>query len=232
VGDGALTPHGIDGHNAAGDGEDLEQFRDGGDFIRFRVRLDLAQTQALRGRPRAHHVDRRSVARRITRVPQRLAVDGDHVPRQQLRQRLHSREKRGLEGVGVHRREDPAKRIVGRNPVAERQELAKPLPFGAAEPRNRHPVVDAADHRAQRDHEDVDEGVPAGAAHAGIGQAAEMIGDRRRRGSGHDISKVSSHVLQLHFSYKSLFDAIALPQLGRPLALYFRECYIRQVLRR
>jgi len=141
--------------DAASPGKQFQEFGNGRDFIRCRVRLDLTEAQTLRGGPRAYNVDRRLRARRVEGPPQRLAVHGDHLPGQFFGHRLDPGQKRGAEGVGIQGRED------------------------AAKARNRHPVVSPADRRAQRDHEDVHQRMPTRAVDAGIGQRPEMIRNRR-----------------------------------------------------
>lgn len=111
-GDRGLAAHGINRHDAAGQREQLQEFGDGRDFVRFRVRLDLAEAQALHRRPRADHMNGGLVGCRVKGPSQRLALDGNHVPRQQLGQRLDPREKRRLERVRVRPGEDTAKCVV------------------------------------------------------------------------------------------------------------------------
>ena len=53
-GDGLLTPHGINGDDAAFQSEELQQLRDGRDLVGFFVRLYLPQQHAVLTRPGAH----------------------------------------------------------------------------------------------------------------------------------------------------------------------------------
>jgi hypothetical protein len=192
--DRGLAPHRVNRDDAAGQGEDLQPFGDRHDFIRFRLGLDLAETQALARRPRADDVNRGLIGGRVKGAAQRLPVHRDHVAGQMVGHRVHPRQNSGLEPLGVQRRADATKGLVGRHAVPRRQKAAKPLSFGAAEVGDRHPIVRAADRRAQRDDENIDEGMPARASDARIGQRPEMISSLSRRTSGHDTSNVSSQV--------------------------------------
>ena len=176
--DGRLAAHRIDGDHPPREGEHLEQCGNGGDFVGFGVRLHLAQTQPLRRGPGAHHVNRGFVGDRIKGPAQGLAVDGDHVPGQSLRHRGDPDEKGRLERLRIQRREDATERIVRQDAMRQGQEATKPFSFGLADVGDRDPVVGPADHRAQRDHENVFQGMPTRAPDARVRQLAEGGGDR------------------------------------------------------
>ena len=188
-GDGRLAAHRIDGDHAVGEGEHLQQCGNRGDLIGRGVGLHLAQPQPLRRGPRAHHVDGGLVGRRIKGPAERLPVDGDHVSRQQVGHRRDPREKGRLERLGVQRREDAAEGVVRRDVMRQGEEPSEPRPLRPPEPRNRRPVIGAADHRAPRDDQHILEGVTPRAAHPRVRQLTEVGGDRRRHGLGHGTSQ-------------------------------------------
>jgi len=74
LGDLRLTAHGIDGHQAAGDIQQLQQPGDGGDLVTLLIDDDLAQADVVGRGPGRDHVGWRTCIGLIEALPQRLAV--------------------------------------------------------------------------------------------------------------------------------------------------------------
>src|SRR3954452_15357759 len=79
VGDRGLAAHGVEGDEGSGEGQALEQQRDGGDLIRLGVGGFLPEHQALPGRPGGDKMQRLAALAAVVRAPRSLAVDGDKV---------------------------------------------------------------------------------------------------------------------------------------------------------
>jgi hypothetical protein len=77
-------------------------------------------------------------------------------------------EKAGLKRVRVDQHEDPAERVVRGNAVRQGQEGLEPSLLAAAVELDILPALRADDHRADRDHQDVDQLMVASARLARI----------------------------------------------------------------
>src|SRR3972149_2488465 len=75
------------------------------------------------------------------------------------------------------------------SPRAGAPDAANPFLLGVPEVSDGDPVVGPADHRAQRDHENVFQRMTTRAPHARVRHAAEVGGDRRRHRLGHGTSQ-------------------------------------------
>lgn len=157
LGNRRLAPHRINRQDASFEHQQLEQGRQGGDFVRFLVHGDLSEHETVRARPGADHMDRRLARLAIMRTAHRLAIAGDHRALGHRDGGLHPGEGAGLEPVGVEGGEDPSEGVMGRNAVGQGEKGVEPLPLGLAELLHRHPLVGATDDRAQGDGEDVEE---------------------------------------------------------------------------
>ena len=124
LGDLGLAAHGIDGDQGSGEGQALEQQRDGGNLIRLGVGGFLPQHQALTSRPGGDEMQRLAALAAVVRAPRSLAVNGDHVGLG-LAQTLDPGHKAGLEQRRVERVDDVVEGVVGGKAIFERQEPAQ-----------------------------------------------------------------------------------------------------------
>jgi hypothetical protein len=112
AGDGRLAAHGVQRHDAVPQGEPVQQLGNGRDLVGLVIRAALSQHEALLAGPGAHHVQRRPVPAAVERVPERLAVDGDHLALEAADQRADPGGEPGLEGVGVDQHEDAPEGVM------------------------------------------------------------------------------------------------------------------------
>jgi hypothetical protein len=107
----ALAAHGIDGHETASHDQVLQEVGQGGDLIRLGIDFDLGEHQPVRRRPGTDHVDG-SLPGGVVRSPDRLAIEGDHLGREDGAHRLHP----GLEAL-LELDGDPEGAPGGKHPV-------------------------------------------------------------------------------------------------------------------
>src|SRR5215212_2056460 len=124
VGDLGLAAHGIKRDEGSGEGQALEQQRDGGDLIRLGVGGFLPEHPALTGRPGGDKMQRLAALAAVVRAPRSLAVDGDKVGLG-VAQLVDPGHKAGLEERGVECVDDVVEGIVGGKAVVEGQESAQ-----------------------------------------------------------------------------------------------------------
>ena len=96
-------------------------------------------------------------------MAQRLAVDGDH-PLGRLGEARHEGDETGPELFRIHKAEHPAEGVVARNAVLQLQDAAEKILLGLAELGHVHRRLPATEHRAQRNHHDLQQIVPPGIA--------------------------------------------------------------------
>jgi hypothetical protein len=132
LGDVALAADRVDGDDGAFDRQQFEQLGDGDDLVRLVRHLDLTEHQALMRCERRDHVDRRLGVLLPAGAAQRLAVDGDDLPRR-AGQRRHPLHKAALELLGFEGGDDVAEVIVRGRSVAKRPEPAQQFDLLLAE---------------------------------------------------------------------------------------------------
>ncbi len=185
-GDLALTSHGVDRHRRAGDAQQIQQFGDGRDLVALVCDGQLPQHQLVVRRPGADQVDRRllPLPRMTEAAPQRLAVDGHHVvvvvAAHRLGQVAGPGDEAAFEGVGVQPRKDAGERVGRGDAVGQGQEGLEPVMTGPGPDDHVIPVIGGADHREDREGEDVGEHV-ADIMPPGVFQITKMAREGRGR---------------------------------------------------
>ena len=173
-GDALLAAHRVDGDDAALDRQQLQQRRNRRDFVGLLLGAHLPEQQALRARPGTDDVQRRAFGR--ARAAHALAVDRHHIPRLDARrQRPQPGRDHLLQLIRIKPREHPRKGVVRGDAAGQLQKPRKPLALGMPELGDLVPVFGAPDHRADRDRQDVEQLVPAGALDARIAHAFEVF---------------------------------------------------------
>lgn len=183
-GDSFLTAHGVEGDQAAGQGQAPQQRRDGRDFVGFVVHLDLAEHQVIGLGERADQVDGGLAIGLVQRAAHGLAVDGDDIRTQAGRQGLHPGGEAVGECVGVQGGKDPAKGVMRWNAVRQVEEVGEEIDLGFTELFDLRPAFRATNHGADGNGQDVFQWVELGAVDAGIFKLGEMLqqwADRRHR---------------------------------------------------
>jgi hypothetical protein len=139
--DGRLTAHRIHGHHTTCDGEQLEEVRHGGNLIGLFLRFALAYHKAtLLGTPGREPVQGRGRGGPIEGGFDRFAIQRDACPRGELCDGLRPGHKALLKMLRIETRKDPAKGIMGGNPMGQGKkglepgELALPKEFPILEP--------------------------------------------------------------------------------------------------
>ncbi len=109
------------------------------------------------------------------RAADRLAVDGDDLSLRDAKDRLHPSLKSRLKRLRVELVEDPLNRVVRRNTVGEFQPLFEPLGFTVAEQFDFFPRFRSAQHRTNRQEDDVQQAVVTFGADARVRQVTEIL---------------------------------------------------------
>ena len=86
-----------------------------------------------------------------------LAVDRHHLTRDPAGQDCAHREKQASKSVRVDQHEDPPEGVVGGDAVRQGQKGRQPGLLAPPVERDVLPALRAGDHRADRDHQDVDQ---------------------------------------------------------------------------
>jgi hypothetical protein len=136
-GDLFLTAHGIDRHHGPFQIQQLEQFGNGRDLVRFRIGRDLAQGQVVLHRPGADQVQGRLTDRTPRRTTLGLPINGDGPqfrPRERdggqampFHQCGHPVGETRLEGQRVEEAEDATEGIVRRHTPRQGQKGFQPV---------------------------------------------------------------------------------------------------------
>jgi len=131
------------------------------------------------GGPGADHVNRRLATGRVEAAAERLAVDGNHLPAGHLVQGRDPTQQTLLKFRRLDGRQNRIKAVVRRNALLEIEKACEPLALLPAEMRDGHEIIGPTDHRAYRNHHDVDQRI-GHAATAWIGKRGEVILNRDR----------------------------------------------------
>jgi hypothetical protein len=118
-----LGTHCVDRHDGSLQRQQREQFWDRRNLVGLGVRRHLAQHEPLFAAPRAHHMQRRSLAGRIERMAQRLAVNSDDAFCR-FGKAPHESHKARAKRLGVEAPEQPAERVVARQTAGKAEEFA------------------------------------------------------------------------------------------------------------
>jgi hypothetical protein len=169
LGDVALTTHGIDAHDRALDGQQIQQIA--------MISLDFSATWTARGAGaprRPSHVDRGFRAFLLVGAPQGLAIEGDHISRRPG-QCSDPSDEAALEFLGVERREDVAQVIMRGSTVAKWPEPTQKIKLLLVEPGNVDERLGSRQHREQTQKQDLLERIEHLAGLARVRQIPEMI---------------------------------------------------------
>jgi hypothetical protein len=152
-GNGLLAAHGVDGHQGAVQVEQLQERRDGRDFIGFHIDRYLSQRQVLCGGPSADQVQRAELGR--AGAAQRLTIDGDVLDLERSTDGFHPVAETGLEGLGAETLEDSFERVMRRNAVGQLQKAAQPILTLTAKGLDLLPILGISDDGTQRNDNDI-----------------------------------------------------------------------------
>lgn len=144
------------------------------DFIALVVGGLLGKHQFRLRRPDADHVDGRLGRGGVKAVTQGFAVDAQPLLPARIDQPLHPRQKATLERLGIERGEHPAERVVAGNPMGQVKKGLQPVPLALAEVLHIRPALRSANHRQNRNGQNVVQSMQLRACHAGIVQRIKM----------------------------------------------------------
>src|SRR3954464_10405169 len=147
----------------------IEQLGDGSDLVRLAVDLALTEHQSLITGPGADQMQWAVIVAAAAGAPNGLAVDRHYLAFDLTRQGLCPARKATLERVRIDQHEDPSERIVRGDTVRQVQEGLQPSLLAAPVKFDVLPAFRASNHRAYRDHENVDQPMIALACHPRIG---------------------------------------------------------------
>lgn len=193
-----LTAHGIDGDDAAGNFQQLQQLRQGRDLVRFRIYFGLRQHQVVLRGEGAHHRDR--LLAQAARTAQLLAVQGNDLSACQPTHRLHPTQKALLKALWVQTGKHATKGVMRWDAMPQVQVFRQPFPLCFAKRFDFHPVIRTTDDAAQGYHQDVDERMQFLPFDTRVTQAAKVLTDtswaacsHRRRPPLLDLGGLFSH---------------------------------------
>ena len=127
LGHGRLTAHGINGDNAAFDGEQLQECGNGRHLICFRVSVALPHDEPpLLRAPCREHVSWRTCRGPIKGGFHGFAIEGDQRPLHELRHGLRPGEETCLKALRIEAGKNTAKGVMGGNAVGQRKEGLEP----------------------------------------------------------------------------------------------------------
>jgi len=169
-----LTAHRVDRHQRARQCQYFEEFRDRGDLIALFIDDGLPEGDVIGGRPRADHVNGRLARSGVETSVQRFAVDGDDLARRDFVQGGNPTQETRLELGGLDRGQHGVEAIVRGDAAPEVEKLRQPLTLLAAEVRNGDEIIRSADHGADGDGDNVDQGVENFSS-SRVGQFDKMV---------------------------------------------------------
>jgi hypothetical protein len=151
----------------------------------------LTQADVVRRGPGADQVDRRLARRRVEAPPQRLAVDGHHLPGGDLVQRGDPTQQTPLELRRHERGQHRVEPVVRRDAVRQVEKLLQPLPFLPAPLGDGDEIIGPRHNRTDRNGDDVDQRI-RDLPPSRIGQRKEVILNPRRDDGGHGGASVTN----------------------------------------
>lgn len=185
-GDLLLAPDGVDGHGGAAQIQQGQQFGDGGDLVRVRLGLDLAEHELVLGGPGTDGVQRGLRGASIMRAARRLAVDRHDLCRGiglqgQRGHPLRPLRQAGRERVPIQTSEDAVEGVVRGDAVGKREEGAQPWLARAAELGDLGEGVRSAELGQDGNGEEVGERVMLRAINARVGNLGQMSQEALRQ---------------------------------------------------
>jgi hypothetical protein len=126
---------------------------------------------------------------RVEGATQCLAVDGDEFAVRCPDDSVHPTQKALLERGRIHRGEDAAEGVVGRNPVGQIEKGDKPVPLFFGVRFDVGPMITPGNDSTEGDGDDVEQAVKLGVVGAWVVKIGKMVqkGDRGVGRSGHAI---------------------------------------------
>ena len=158
-GDLGLAAHGVDGHDRPLVNQYFQQFRNGGDLVALFIRDHLAKADRVGRRPGTHHMDRGLAACCVEATQQPLAVDRDHLPLRHLVQRGEPAQQAPLKLRSLDGCKDRIEPVVRRDSIRETEQPCEPRLPRTSKVGDCHEIIRTADDGADRDHDEVDEGM-------------------------------------------------------------------------
>ena len=177
LGDGLLTPPGINGHRGASQIEPLYERGNGGDFIGRVIHFDLSEHETIGGGPRTHQVHGGFRSGLIKRMAERFAVDGHDVATRQVAEGRRPSDEALGQFLRVQPRQDAPDGVMTGNAMGQGQQLSEPLGLSLAVLLNVFPAVCPTHHRTDRKDEHIDQLVAliGGMGASGIGSGGKML---------------------------------------------------------
>ena len=153
-GDLPLAADRIDGDDRALEREHFQELRDCGDLVRLAIDGQLAEHQALVGRPGGDQMQRRAARGAVERPAQGLAVDRHHASGA-FGKAPHEGQETVVELDRVEQTKDAAEGVMARDAMVQPQELAQKRLLRATEQRHIRAVLAAAQHCAEGNHQNL-----------------------------------------------------------------------------
>jgi hypothetical protein len=166
------APVGVEGENAAGHVEHLQQLTSACNLAWCPRDLELPKQQLrLRGEG-VKQVQRRGRMLGIACAATRLAIEGDDLPGQVEREAREPARPPLGEHLGRESPHHTRERVCARGPLGQREKSLEPGLLGFDEGGDLVPVLAVTEHRAEGHEKQVHQKVAAGASHARIGDVA------------------------------------------------------------
>ncbi len=180
-GNALLTSGSVDGNHCALEVQQLQQFWYRGDLVALGCGGHLTKQELIVSDPRVHHVQHGCSGGRIRTAAHALAIDGHQLAPEGTRQGLRPSAERPLKGAWQKLREEPTKRIVGRNARRQLKKGAQPGLSCPTELLHIGPALGPTDHREHRDHDQVQQLVLAARHKARVFKVSEVGGKHVER---------------------------------------------------
>ncbi len=153
-GDLAMAAHRIDGDDRALERMHFQQLRDCGDLVRLAIDGQLAEHEALVGRPGGDQMQRRAAGGAVEGMAQGLAVDRRHASGA-FGKALHETQEAAVELDRIEQAKHAREGVMARDAVTEPQKLPQKGLLRAPEQSHVRAVLAAAQHRAEGNHQDL-----------------------------------------------------------------------------
>ena len=146
LGDVGVGAHGIKGDDLSGQGEDLDEMGNGGDFVAFIRHIFLSQSESALCGPSTYDVTGFGI--KAVAATQSLAVDGDDLAFESGMERADVLGQAAVEEIGFDDGEDVREGLGAGNAVGHFDPFAQPVDLQFAEVFNVGKAVDPAKHCA------------------------------------------------------------------------------------
>src|SRR6266446_2136510 len=192
-GDFFLTTHGVDAHQRSLQVQQLQQGRNGRDFVALIIHSYLSQRQVGLGCPGTDQVQRTPV--RPRRAAQRLAVDGDVAHAEEVGNRAQPGQATALKRTRLQVAKHALEGVVRRHSVGQLQEPLEPRQTFLSKENDFRPVVAVGDDTTDCQHNNVHQQMPRPSHNTRIFQPTKVFLDRAHRSSSsHAFLRVSGRL--------------------------------------